>query len=79
MKYVFRPSHDKCQDLTEAAGTANCNFPDFPNTVSDWRDYSSYFLQIILRSLHLLQYIVELWQILVICIISNVDFICFYT
>jgi len=31
MKYVFRPSHDKCQDLTEAAGTANCNFPDFPN------------------------------------------------
>ncbi len=26
MKYIFRPSHDKCQEKTEAAGTANYNF-----------------------------------------------------
>ncbi len=29
MKYIFRPSHNKCQEKTEAAGTANFNFPDF--------------------------------------------------
>ncbi len=27
--YIFRPSHEKCQDKTEAAGTADYNFPDF--------------------------------------------------
>ena len=79
MKYVFRPSHDKCQDLTEAAGTANCNFPDFPNKrleglfILFFADYPP------LATPSTVQYIVELWQILVICIISNVDFICFYT
>ncbi len=29
MKYIFRPSHDKWQEKTQAAGTANYNFPDF--------------------------------------------------
>jgi hypothetical protein len=29
MKYLFRPSHGKCQEKTEAAGTFNYNFLDF--------------------------------------------------
>jgi hypothetical protein len=29
MKYIFKPSHDKYQEKTQAAETANYNFPNF--------------------------------------------------